>query len=156
MLSMRGEKWVWEAKIGWKGNDYEIGPITECNIIDGGSTSGTFLYDERQCKKKKWCFSFKYLIGIKRREYTSLIDFLANAFMTVQPLTSLTFITIVRSTPLLFITSERFDVYYEYMFYNFNVNYDCTFYNVNLYYEYIFNNVNVNYECLHLQPLLRI
>lgn len=67
MLSMRGEKWVWEAKIGWKGNDYEIGPITECNIIDGGSTSGTFIYDERQCKKKKWCFSFKYLIGIKRR-----------------------------------------------------------------------------------------
>lgn len=143
MLSMRGEKWVWEAKIGWKGNDYEIGPITECNIIDGGSTSGTFLYDERQCKKKKWCFSFKYLIGIKRRNIYQL----ANAFMTVQPLTSLTFITIVRSTPLPFITSERFDVYYEYMFYNFNVNYDCTFYNVNLYYEYIFYNVNVNYEC---------
>lgn len=49
MLSMRGEKWVWEV-------DYEIGPITECNIIDGGSTSGTFLYDERQCKKKSGAF----------------------------------------------------------------------------------------------------
>lgn len=145
MLSMRGEKWVWEAKIGWNGNDYEIGPITECNIIDGGSTSGTFLYDERQCKKKKWCFSFKYLIGIKRRNIYQSDWFLGE--ITVQPLTSLTFITIVRSTPLPFITSERFDVYYEYMFYNFNVNYDCTFYNVNLYYEYIFYNVNVNYEC---------
>lgn len=155
MLSMRGEKWVWEAKIGWKGNDYEIGPITECNIIDGGSTSGTFLYDERQCKKKCGAFHLSIYLD-ERRRYLPVIDFLTNAFMTGQPLTSLTFIITVRSTPLTFITSERFHVYYEYMFYNFNVNYDCTFYNVNLYYEYIFYNVNVNYECLHLQPLLRI
>lgn len=155
MLSMRGEKWVWEAKIGWNGNDYEIGPITECNIIDGGSTSGTFLYNERQCKKKCGAFHLSIYLD-ERRRYLPVIDFLTKAFITSLPLTSLTFIITVRSTPLTFITSERFHVYYEYMFYNFNVNYDCTFYNVNLYYEYIFYNVNVNYECLHLQPLLRI
>lgn len=82
MLWMRGEKWVWEAKIGWKGNDYEIGPITECNIIDGGSTSGTFLYDERQCKKKSGAFHLSIYLDKKEKIYTSLIDFLAKAFMT--------------------------------------------------------------------------
>lgn len=46
MFLMRGEKWVWEVKIGWNGNDYEIGFIIECNIIDGGSILGIFLYNE--------------------------------------------------------------------------------------------------------------
>lgn len=92
-------------------------------------------------RKKSGAFHLSIYLDKKEKICTSLIDFLAEAFMTGLPLTSLTFIMIVRSTPLTFITSERFDVYYEYIFYNVNVNYECTFYNVyiyNLYYEYNF------------------